>query len=106
MKPYPDLRGRLRRGGARRPPAPAPARTPSASSVINSTSIPARGPVVNRSEEKRPPEYQYLDLLRELLEHGDERMDRTGVGTLARFGRQMRFDLADGFPAFTTKRVF
>ena len=59
-----------------------------------------------RSEEKRHPEYQYLDLLQELLSHGDERMDRTGVGTLALFGRQMRFDLADGFPAFTTKRVF
>ena len=59
-----------------------------------------------RAEEKRHPEYQYLDLLQELLEHGDERMDRTGVGTLALFGRQMRFDLADGFPAFTTKRVF
>ena len=59
-----------------------------------------------RSEEKRHPEYQYLDLLQELLEHGDERTDRAGVGTLALFGRQMRFDLADGFPAFTTKRVF
>lgn len=55
----------------------------------------------------RHPEYQYLDLLRELLEHGDRRVDRTGVGTLSLFGRMMRFDLSDGsFPAFTTKRVY
>lgn len=52
------------------------------------------------------PEDQYLKLLSELIESGDPRVDRTGVGTLARFGYQMRFDLAEGFPAFTTKRVF
>ncbi len=52
------------------------------------------------------PEQQYLNMLRALLAHGDERMDRTGVGTRALFGRQMRFDLAAGFPVFTTKRVF
>ncbi|MEM6639354.1 MAG: thymidylate synthase [Pseudomonadota bacterium] len=52
------------------------------------------------------PEQQYLDLLRELHDHGDTRVDRTGVGTRALFGRQMRFDLAHGFPVFTTKRVF
>jgi thymidylate synthase len=51
------------------------------------------------------PEYQYLDLLREALEHGSPRMDRTGVGTRALFGRELRFDLGLGFPAFTTKRV-
>lgn len=52
------------------------------------------------------PEQQYLDLLSALLERGDERVDRTGVGTRALFGHEMRFDLAEGFPVFTTKRVF
>ena len=56
--------------------------------------------------DRRHPEYQYLDLLQELLDRGDRRLDRTGVGTLALFGREMRFNLRDGFPAFTTKRVF
>lgn len=54
----------------------------------------------------RHPEYQYLDLLQELLDHGDKRMDRTGVGTLALFGREMRFDLSEDFPILTTKRVY
>ncbi|MFM8445198.1 MAG: thymidylate synthase, partial [Methylococcus sp.] len=52
------------------------------------------------------PERQYLDLLRELLGRGDHRPDRTGVGTRALFGRTLRFDLAEGFPVFTTKRIF
>ncbi len=55
----------------------------------------------------RHPEYQYLDLLEHLLEKGDRRIDRTGVGTLSTFGAMMRFDLSDGsFPVYTTKRVF
>lgn len=55
----------------------------------------------------RHPEYQYLDLLEHLLEKGDRRIDRTGVGTLSMFGAMMRFDLSDGtFPVYTTKRVF
>lgn len=54
----------------------------------------------------RHPEYQYLELLQNILEHGDERVDRTGVGTKALFGAQMRFDLAQGFPLFTTKQVY
>jgi len=52
-------------------------------------------------------EWQYLDLMRRIWEHGDERMDRTGVGTRATFGAQIRFDLSGGaMPLLTTKRVF
>jgi len=47
------------------------------------------------------PEQQYLNLLQLLIDHGDERIDRTGVGTRALFGHQMRFNLADGFPVLT-----
>jgi thymidylate synthase len=48
---------------------------------------------------------QYLDLLADVLERGQLRADRTGVGTLGLFGHQYRVDLADGFPLLTTKRV-
>jgi thymidylate synthase len=52
-------------------------------------------------------EWRYLDLMRRIWEQGDERMDRTGVGTRAVFGAQIRFDLAGGaMPLLTTKRVF
>lgn len=48
---------------------------------------------------------QYLDLLQDVLEHGTVRDDRTGVGTISVFGRQIRFNMADGFPAVTTKAL-
>jgi len=48
---------------------------------------------------------QYLDLLRRVLDDGTDRPDRTGTGTRSVFGHQMRFDLADGFPLLTTKRL-
>ncbi len=47
----------------------------------------------------------YLDLLRDVLENGHRKEDRTGVGTLSVFGRQVRYDLRAGFPAVTTKKL-
>lgn len=52
-------------------------------------------------------EWQYLDLMRRIWEHGDERIDRTGVGTRSILGAQIRFDLSGGaFPLISTKRVY
>ena len=48
---------------------------------------------------------QYLDLLQHVLDHGTERLDRTGTGTVGVFGYQMRFHLGDGFPVLTTKKL-
>ncbi len=55
----------------------------------------------------RHPEEQYLDIIREILDKGEEQVD-AGVGahTYSLFGRQMRFDLSEGFPLLTTKRVY
>lgn len=59
------------------------------------------------SPAERHWEWQYLDLMRRIWEHGDERVDRTGVGTRSIFGTELRFDLSGGrMPLLTTKRVF
>lgn len=55
---------------------------------------------------KNNQEEQYLQLLSEILEKGSPRKDRTQVGTKALFGRELRFDLEQGFPLMTTKRVY
>jgi thymidylate synthase len=56
---------------------------------------------------KQHDEYQYLELIRDILQNGFDKSDRTGTGTLSVFGRQMRFDLRNGcFPLLTTKKVF
>ena len=51
-------------------------------------------------------EYQYLRLIKNLIKNGNDKDDRTGVGTLSTFGNQMRFDLSYYFPLLTTKRTF
>lgn len=48
----------------------------------------------------------YLDLMQDIIDNGTERGDRTGVGTRSVFGRQLRFDLSEGFPLLTTKKLY
>ena len=67
----------------------------------------ATAPLRPDSPAERHWEWQYLDLMRRIWGHGDERVDRTGVGTRSVFGAELRFDLSGGrMPLLTTKRVF
>lgn len=62
---------------------------------------------ISRTEARSHWEWQYLDLMRRIWDSGDERVDRTGVGTRSVFGATIRFDLSDGaMPLLTTKRVY
>lgn len=62
---------------------------------------------IENSESKiNKADGQYLNLLRDILENGSESADRTGTGTLKVFGRQLKFDLSEGFPLLTTKKVW
>jgi len=64
-------------------------------------------PVSTKGDSNRHPEYQYLDLLRDIMENGVEKKDHnTGTPLRSVFGRQIRFDLKKGFPLLTTKKVY
>lgn len=59
------------------------------------------------AKKNNHPEYQYLDLLKEILDHGEKKVDRgTDVVLYSLFGRQTRYDLSQGFPLLTTKKVY
>jgi thymidylate synthase len=62
-------------------------------------------PIHAQSAAADHPERQYLNLLQDILDNGVERGDRTGTGTKGVFGRQIRFDLSQGFPVLTTKKL-
>lgn len=67
----------------------------------------ASAPILQDSPSEEHWEWQYLNLMRRIWESGDERVDRTGVGTRSVFGAQIRFDLTGGaMPLITTKRVY
>lgn len=66
----------------------------------------ATAPILPVATQGKHEEYQYLDLIEEVIENGVHRSDRTGTGTFSKFGAQMRFDLRRSFPLLTTKRVF
>lgn len=51
------------------------------------------------------PEHVYLNVLKDILNTGESKLDRTGIGTISKFGVQLRFDLSKGFPALTTKKL-
>ena len=62
--------------------------------------------IENTNDLWKSPERQYLETLENILNNGQETVDRTGVGTLSLFGERSEYNLAEGFPALTTKRIF
>lgn len=66
----------------------------------------SEAPLPEKAPAQTHEEMQYLNLVRQIIEHGVSKGDRTGVGTRSVFGRQMRFSLRHSFPLLTTKRVF
>jgi thymidylate synthase len=69
------------------------------------TASSGRGAIVEAVVSERPIRTQYEDFMRHVFTHGVPKSDRTGTGTVSVFGHQMRFDLAEGYPLVTTKRV-
>jgi len=61
--------------------------------------------IISKEQIMAHPEQAYLNALKEILDTGEHRPDRTGVGTISKFGMQLRFDLQQGFPAVTTKKL-
>jgi thymidylate synthase len=65
----------------------------------------SRNEILRKEDKMVTMEHEYLDLLEFILKRGEPRADRTGTGTLAVFGQQLRIDLSKGFPLLTTKKV-
>ena len=75
--------------------------------VAAGAAVASTAAAASKAPAARHEEMQYLDLIRDILDHGIKRSDRTGTGTLSKFGATMRFSLRDGvFPLLTTKRTF
>jgi len=73
--------------------------------VSNGQTLDYRFLMYRRFDGYRSEEHKYLDLMKDILENGNERSDRTGTGTISKFGCQLRFDISKSIPLLTTKRI-